>query len=738
MPHSRAPIPGPRAPVNAAPPLARRLLAVLLTMAVLTFAWAAAAAAQAPRLTGAITDETGELASDRGRIEDALESLFDRTGTQLYVLFVPDTDGLGIDGFTDEVETLNALGERDALVVVAVEERADAIRTGRGLNADLSQVDIDRIRTDVLEAGLREGDFPGAVIDTANALAAAIPASPGPATPVPAGTPAASQVGPTPTPSGDGGAGGTILVVVIGAVILVAAAAWLWNRLKRMRAARQAAFEEAKQQEELGRRANAQLIETDEALRNARQELEFAAAQFGDDQVRGFTDALDGAREALKAAFVVGQRLDDAEPDPPEQRRAMIQEILDRCASAKAVVEEQRAAIERLRDLEQSAPEVLDQVEAQIPPLVDRVASSRAVMDRLARYAEASAQPVAGNVEAAEEQIAAARVAIGEGRAALEAGDRSEAAVKARAGQTSLGRVTELLDAIDALAASLDEMGTKLQGELAAAEADVSAARAAVSAGRAQGFEGTVTEAEAALAEARHLASAPRVDVLAAYRRAGHANELADRALAGVREAEAQRQKVVHTAQSTLVAAEASIAAANDYIAGHRYRGQIGRMARNRLAEAQRYASEARAAMGQDVANATQHARTADALADEALALARQDLESGFYDDDDDDYEQYRPTDSAWDILGALLGGAGGRTSTWGGTWGGGGGWGGGWGGGSSTRSGGGIFGGGGGSSGGLGGGRRSSGGFGSGGFGRSSGGRSGGFGGGRRSSGGW
>jgi hypothetical protein len=241
--------------------------------------------------------------------------------------------------------------------------------------------------------------------------------------------------------------------------------------------------------------------------------------------------------------------------------------------------------------------------------------------------------------------------------------------------------------------------------------------------------QAALRQAEQALAAARAQRSSPTPDVMAAYRQAAEANAQADRILASVREGEAQRQRAAHAVASAIATADASIAQATDYITGYRHRTPIGRRARTRLAEADRYATEARTLAPQDPSGALQYARTADALADEALALAREDtagdlLQSPF------DPEQHRPGDGLGLILGTILGatlsggwssGSGSRRSrrgsggsSWGG-WGGGGGFGGGFGGGRS-------------SSGGFG--------FGSGGFGGGS--RSGGFGGGRSSSGRW
>jgi hypothetical protein len=217
-----------------------------------------------------------------------------------------------------------------------------------------------------------------------------------------------------------------------------------------------------------------------------------------------------------------------------------------------------------------------------------------------------------------------------------------------------------------------------------------------------------------------------------AFRRATDANALADKVLAGARAEQLRQERMHQTAASSIAGAEASVIRARDYIGAHRRSQDIGRMARNRLAEAEQELEQSRALLETDAERALQLAQSADALADEAYALAQQSA-PGY---DPVDVGSYRPdTDLGSLIIGAILGGmmsGGSRGGGWtpnppssprrprGGGWSGGGG---GWGGRSSSGGFGGL--------GGIG-----FGGFGSGGFGA---GRSGGgFGGGRSSSGGW
>ncbi len=705
--------------------------ALALAALALVLATAVPALAQdVPRLDSAVTDETGVLSDDRAEIENALEELFDRTRVQLYVLFVDTTDGRDIGEYSDAVIAQSQLGAEDALLVVALEDRTDNIQVGDGLRDDLSQTTLDRIRTSVLEPGLADGDFGGAIISTAEALgdelAAPTPAPPA-ITPAPVITPPPTQGGGT-----SGGGGGNFLFLLIGGVLVLGGGYWLFARVARLRTERRAAFEEAKTQEQLGREANALLIKTDDDLRDTEQELGFVEAQYGDKQVAPMRAALGGAQEELKQAFAVGQKIDDSEPETAEQRRLMIQDVIARCQKAQQVITDLRLEAERLRDLEQNAPQILATLEAEQAKVAAQLDTAPQAEVRLARFAESSIESVAANAQSARAKLDAARTAIAEGHQAVTAARHADAAVAANAAQRDLADAAALLTAVANLADSLDATAQTLSDQISHAAADVEAARASVAAKPVPGVAESFAQAEAALNEARQLAGAARPDVLAASRKATEANALTDKLLAGIQAAQVAHQRTQQNAIAAMATARADVSRARDYINGYRHSQSIGREARNRLAEAERLLAEADRVLPSDVTSSLQLARSADALANEAYRLAVEETPQipPF------DPSQYRPDDNLGSlVIGAILGGmmSGGRSGSFGSA---------GSARSSSGRSGGSIFGGS--RGGGFGGGRSSGGSFGgrglgSGGFGGGFGGRSGGgFGGGRSSGGRW
>ena len=167
--------------------------------------------------------------------------------------------------------------------------------------------------------------------------------------------------------------------------------------------ANHAVYKERAAQEDLGKQASSLLIATDDAMRTAEQELGFAQAQFGDAQAAQFQQVLDAAKDELRQAFLISQKLDDDTPETPEQRHAMLQEVIDRCTRAKQMVADQMARIQTLRDLSKNIDQVLPQTTASAEAQAARIEPASTTLTTLgARYAAENIAAVAGNPAAAE------------------------------------------------------------------------------------------------------------------------------------------------------------------------------------------------------------------------------------------------------------------------------------------------------------------------------------------------
>ena len=680
-------------------PLLRRAVApATLALALLAVAAIPASAEPPPALEGPVTDHAGVL--DVSEVEQAIEQTLDEDGVQAWVLFVETTDGQPATDYASEVFRINSMGADDVLLLVAIEDRTDAIWVSEGLDG-ITPDEVDAIIVGELEPRLRDGDFTGAAVATVEALGAANTAV---EEPPPVATAAPGE--PEPAPEGDGGGGLGFLLPLL-AIGAIAGGVLLIARALR---ARSAGEERNRRTGTLAREANALLISTDERIRDASQEIDFVEAQYGPDEVDPLKQAVAQARDELRAAFGIRQRLDDAEAEPPEMREQMLREIVDRLQRAHAALDAQTERIEKLRDLERDAPATLAALPERVAAVEARIPAAEAALSDLGRYSPSASQSVRGNVVEARKGLAGARDAVAAGTASLQSGETAKAASSTRLALEGVTGASNLLDAIDRLGMSIAAAEQQLPAELREAETDLIDARE-MTRGLEPGspLATKLSAAERGLAEARAAASAVPADPAAALSKATEAHRLADEVLATAREEVAARQRLEASASASIRTAAAAVDRASDFIATRR-RG-VGRAARTRLAEAERNLADATALERSDPALAAQAAGRAERLAEEAYRLA---------DDDFNDWDQGGP---GWggrrgdgsDLAGAILGGILGGVLSGGGT--GGGGWGGSPWGGSGGSRGGGFPGWGGG--GGLGGGGFGGGGGGGGGFGR-------------------
>ena len=691
---------------------------------------APAALAQPPKLTDQVTDQTGTIGSGKAAVEDSLANLLDRANVQLWVVFVSTTDGSTAQDFARSTYESNGLGGNDMVLLVAVNDhrygwwedtRAGSSDTGNATG--LPGTTIDSLGSDNLDPSFKQGDYSGGVVNFANALQQAVVSGSKPSA-VATGTGSSAPGG---TTSSGGDLGGLLLflgviLVFIGVVVVIV-------RLRAWRLSHLSAEERDRQTGDLARQANKLLVDTDDAITAAKQELGFAQAEFSDADCAPFATALDKAQDELKQAFTLRQQLDDATPEDPPTKIQMYNSIIAHCQTAGAVIDEQHKRLQALRDLEKTAPAALASLDKAIDDLQARLPAINAAMQTLSGYAPASWASVKGNPEEADKRGAFAEDQIRKGKAALAQTppNNVDAASAARAAQESVAQANQLLDAVETQATALEDARSKLAGELAAAQADIEAAKAAANAAANAGaadptLAGQLAQATTLLAQVQAQAAAAPPDPIAALKAAQSAHATADTVLAGEREASEQKARNQAAFTAARVSAASSIAQADGFLTARR--SAIGTSARTRLVEAQRHLAQADAMASTDLAGAANEARTADSMADDAYSQAQSDF--GGLGGGGGMGGGYGPgggggSNLAGSILGGIIGGViagggrrgGGFGGGFGGTpWGSGGGWAGGGGGGFGGFGGGGHGGGGGWSGGGGGGGHGGGGGW--------------------------
>jgi len=565
-----------------------------------------------------IVDKVSALGGREGDVNAALDRLFTDTGIDLFVTYVDSFTGApDREAWANETVAANGLGTTDVLLAVATGDRQYQLSVADGF--ELNDAQLQELQTVGIEPALRDNDWAGAAIGAADGIAASINGAP--------------VVSPDVTPgqANPGGGGSPALWIVLIVLLAIGAVVFVLVRARARRAIPGGGSgpggRGAVPTEQLKQRASSALVQTDDAIRTSEQELGFAVAQYGAETTGAFRVALDTARAQLSQGFALQQRLDDAEPDTEEQRRAWYGEITALCGQANAALDEQAEDFDELRQLEQRAPDAAAAVGREIGGLDARINATEAALVGLhERYSDAALSTVADNPRQADARLAFATNALAEANARLAAGEPGAAAVAIRAAEESADQATLLLDAVDRLGADLTTAEQGVGGVFRELETDI--AQAGVlpeQAGISDNLARVVASTEQTVADVKERLAAGRINPIELMQRLEASNEQMDAAMTGVRDAEAQARRAQAALSQSILSARSQVSAAEDFITARR--GAVGAEARTRLAEAGRLAVQAESNRDADPNTALTAAHRANSLAAEAIAIARNDVD---------------------------------------------------------------------------------------------------------------
>ncbi|GJJ23038.1 TPM domain-containing protein [Mycolicibacterium mageritense] len=613
-----------------------RLLPMLLAILMAALLVAPSAAAEPPlRLATQLTDNSGVLsAPQRANVQRALDQLYESKRIQLWVVFVDDFSGQNYEDWAQNTIRVSDLGDDDALLAVATQDRAlsfqvpDTVPGGNSRAGD--------IRRDSIEPALHRDDWAGAAIAAANGLKADPPASPGMSWPA--------------------------LVISLGVLLVLAGLFWWWMRRRRAKR-RKAEFEAAKRVDPtdpnalagvpldaLDELSRSIVVDVDNAVRTSAAELELAVEEFGPKQTEPFSRAVTNAKTTLAQAFNVRQILDDAAPETPLQRRDLLTRVVVSAAKADRELETQSTAFEQLRDLLINAPTRLDTMTQQMVDLTARIEPSQRTLDDLHKQFDATALgSVAGNVDAAKERLAFAdrNITTARNLVARPAGDQTGLVDAVRAAESALGQARTLLDAVDSAATDINRAVAGLPAAITDIQAGIDQANSLLGqpdTPQAEALTAARDAAAEAVAEARAKGNA---DPLGTFTRLTKADADLDQLLATVHEQREAAERLARSLDQAIVTAQSRIKAVSDFIDTRR--GSIGPEARTRLAEAARQLEAAEAKRSSNPTEAVAHANGASTLAAQAQGLANDDVRAA--------QRSYTSQSSGGSDMGAVLGG---------------------------------------------------------------------------------
>lgn len=235
---------------------------------------------------------------------------------------------------------------------------------------------------------------------------------------------------------------------------------------------------EGRTPEALDQRAGLALVQADDVVRQAEDEVGFAEAQFGKSDAAQVARAVSSARQALREAFLLRQKLDDHIPDTESDRTRWNTRIIELCATATRLVETENSSLSERRSVERDAPERLAQLTAGLAETEAALPAARATLDALARrFSPAAIGAAADAPRAAAALLAEARRSADAATDAVSRGTLAAPHLDAVArhlgtARTTLAQVTHIADTLNGAA-------TELESSLADTRAGIAEARAA-------------------------------------------------------------------------------------------------------------------------------------------------------------------------------------------------------------------------------------------------------------------
>ena len=587
----------------------------------------AAATAEPPfRVPTQITDRAGALSgSDQADVQAALDKLSSEDNVNLFVVYVETFDDpSGGQAWGEQTYLASDLGVNDMLLSIATVGRDYSVRVPP--NFKLSSSQLDQVAENEIRPQLVDGDWAGAAIAAANGYRDAL-----------------------------GGSSSTWWWIAGGIVVVGGGGYLIYRRSRRKSDAAGPAGvgpdgqpqEPLEPLDQLSARSVQALIDTDNAVRASEFELSAAESEFGPDAVAHFRTAFDAARDSLTAAFEIRQRVDDEIPEDDATKRAMMGEILSRCADANAKLEAESDRFDQLRDLRSRLPQVLAELPGSIAAQQARISAVAATLTSMRqRYAPTALANVADNIEQATERLnfadSSARQAqqlVGAGTGgptatqplpaqptAAQNNPGTPAVLAAGAAQEAVAQAQTLLDAVEHADADLAAAGAQLGVACAAVDQELAAVRGTLSSAQAGATESSLRaqldQIQAILGVARSPQGA--ADPLTALHKVEEADLALDTILAATRDAQQQEQRAQAGFAQALSAARAEVGSAQDFISTRR--GAVKSQARTRLAEAQRHLANAESLAGSNAVQGLAEAQQASSLAREASDLAQQDV----------------------------------------------------------------------------------------------------------------
>ncbi|WIK63808.1 TPM domain-containing protein [Gleimia hominis] len=610
----------------------------LLTVGLTAGLNAGTAQAEPPQsLDGIVTDPAGFL--DQKATDSARESLsaVRDNGTNASLVVIKDFGGADPYGWCTDAAQQSNLGGADVVYVIAYEQRQYSVCFGSALNANAK-----RINQAAKQAATKLRSTPLTGSDVADAT----------------GVFADKIEGITPgEASGSGNSGGDdsedsiwgVAATIAIVALFGGAVAWFISRPNKnlkgtaTTGARGALGRQVDPQK-AAQDASRALMEADNSMQAAADDLAFARAQFGQLDTQKFAQAVDQANALLDRGFKLQRELDQGGTDPSagsqvdrssagthgsaqrsaQERLQLAEQIQSLAQRAQTALEKHVEEFQRLRDVETNAEDTLKQLRTSVTEAAAKTKQADAELAGLQRtYPQQALLSISDNPTQARNLLEAANQALDDAQEQLES-DRSAAVQQINIAQRALTQALKEIHEVMGASQDLDKAQERLTQAIASISSDIADTHRLAPNDTA--FEPLVAAAQEAVKLGQE-AQAGNADPLAALANLRRAEDTLDAALASLRGEEQQRERAAQRLEDRKLHVDQLIDRADRYTRTHRANASLS--ARSALKRAQELRGQAQAMEQEDPERALhllgQAQESAQASINETLDARQQD-----------------------------------------------------------------------------------------------------------------
>ena len=573
-------------------------LVALGTLMLSLFTPSLAHADEPPAISSFVTDPSGFLSESQVNQVSAAASATSRAGVNVYYVLTPDFSGHDPLDWCLSAANQSSLGNDAVVLVLAYEERdsdwCTSIESGSKV---ISESQIDDAFSDALS-----------IVGASNPLQPQVAAD--------AGVTFAQEVGAAAERGATDTGGGTWFLWILAAGIVVILLIFIRSGKKKKSKAtggKSTGGSPTGDPKVLVGEAQQQLLYSDEALRAAEDDIQFARAQFGTFRTDELANAITTARAGLTDAFQLMPQMDAASSGREKAQYA--NQILGIIQTVMPPVKQAQDALNAARQREVSA-------ETQVQDLAQRVQEARSKLEpekrRLAdlslRFSPIQLQSLQSKPQQAEAFLDSASSHLDQAKLSLNT-SRSAAVEQIDEAASQLALALGALQSISDAEKTISESDRVLASAIASISADLDDVSRLASS--AVNFQPLVADAREAVAVGQQ-ARQGNTDPLAALAKLRSAENALDQALAPLRSANDQRQRLAAQARERLAAATALVNQAQIQVQNNRYGASL--QARTAASNAATLLQQAQQQIETDPEGSIGASTAAEAQAREALS----------------------------------------------------------------------------------------------------------------------